>query len=96
MLYSKRNGLSHQDWFVQVVPCGPAFSFCCHHANRGSHTNGAIYPTTEAAIIAGCQFINRELAIAALGEVLNEWADTDTISVEEYWKASHFNDRSEW
>lgn len=92
MRHSMRSGLSHRDWFVQVIPCGPAFSFCCHHSSLGRHTNGAIYSTIEAAILAGCQFIDREQAVAALSQLFDEWVVTEKISVEEYWNLVNFSD----
>lgn len=90
MLYLKRNGLSHRDWFVQIVPCPDGFGFCCHHSMLGIHTNGFVYPTSEAALIAGCNFIDREQALAALSQVLNEWISAEKISLEEYWELSNF------
>lgn len=90
MMYSKRNGISHREWFVRAVDCGAGFCFCCSHPHLGKHTNITVYPTEEAAIIAGCQFIDREQAIALLGQLLDEWVSTDKITLEEYWKVSSF------
>ncbi len=95
MPYLKQNGLSHRDWFVQVIPCGHGFGFCCLHPNLGRQTNGEIYSTVEAAIIAGCNFIDREQAISLLVEVLEEWVSVEKISVEEYWKLANFCPRPE-
>lgn len=90
MLNLKRNGLSYRDWFVQAVPRGPVFCFCCYHNSLGSHTTGTAYPTQEAAILAGCQFIDRELAVVALGQIVDEWMRADKITLEEYWNLNNF------
>lgn len=90
MFHSKHSGISHRDWSVRIVPHGPAFAFYCHHSNLGSHTNGSLYPTAEAAVIAGCNFIDREQALLALGQVLDEWMNSEKITLEEYWNLSNF------
>ena len=95
MPYLKQDGLSHRDWFVQAINAGPGFRFCCHHASLGKQTDGVLYSTSEAALIAGCGFINREQAIVQLAQVLDEWVLTEKISLEEYWDLSTFLSKPE-
>lgn len=87
----KSNGFFHHDWFIEVVPSGSRFSFHCHHPKlEGYQQDGATYPTTEAAVKAGCYFIDRELALAALLDALEELISDQKISPEEYWNLSNF------
>lgn len=92
MPYVKPNGISHRDWFIAAVPVHNQFGFQGYHQTLGSHSDGHIYPTAAAAILAGCRFIDRELAIAALAPILIEWLRQDKITMDEYWNLSCFKE----
>lgn len=96
MLYVTSYGVSHHDWFVESVPHGRHFRFRCEHPYlEGLQQDGSIYPTCEAALIAGCQFVDREMAISALINALEELMSKEKISLDEYWNLANFSNNND-
>lgn len=91
MKYLKSNGISHYDWFIEVIPQRHRYSFRCYHPNlEGFQTDASTYRNPESALIAGCRFVNRELALMALQGVLEEMMQDEKITLHEYWNLANF------
>jgi hypothetical protein len=91
MLNTESNGISYHGWLVQVVSHHNRYSFRCYCSElEGFHEDGSIYRSYKSALRAGCHFIDRETALAALTHALEELMRNEKISLEEYWNLANF------
>lgn len=91
MQNTQANGIFHHDWFVEVVVYGNSFGFRCYHPHLEEFSHdGLSYHSYQSAIQAGCQFIDREVALTCLLNLLEELVRDHKISPEEYWNLANF------
>jgi len=83
--------ITHHGWQIEVVSEAEEFFFQCYHPDLPDFCNdGSTHSTFEAALAAACYFIDREVAIQALLEVVESWMRTGKISEDEYWNLTDF------
>lgn len=82
----------YHGWMVQIISVWNGFSFHCYDSELagGSWHNRKIYPTYQEALIAAQQFVDRQTAILALTQILQDWLNYELINQAEYQKAMRF------
>lgn len=91
MLTTRVLRLLHCGWSIELTQAHGEFYFECYLPNANhSCSDGAAYLSQEAASSAACEFIERELAILALIDLLNSWRALGVISNAEYWQLTDF------
>ncbi|OLP18349.1 hypothetical protein BST81_11175 [Leptolyngbya sp. 'hensonii'] len=79
----------YQGWLLQISPLWHGFVFNCYPAEAtGSWQNQHIYLNYDDALLAAKQFVDRQIAVSALQQVLQRWFAQGLISLTEYKKAS--------
>jgi hypothetical protein len=92
MLKASPNSIPYHGWRVEVVPQPQGFVFCCYHPDLPDFFNdGLLYCCFKDALMAGCRFIDREIAIQSLLHIVGDWWLGDRISDEEYWSLTNFD-----
>jgi hypothetical protein len=91
MLKIKPKRISYHGWQIQVLMQDGKFGFRCYPPKLADFCNdGSLHLSFKAALLAACQFINREIAILAVLEVVDEWLEDSKISETEYWNLTSF------
>ncbi|MBD1998954.1 hypothetical protein H6F88_22415 [Oculatella sp. FACHB-28] len=91
MLRIESQTISHHGWKIEVVREAEEFFFQCYHPDLPDFCNdGSAHSTAETAFAAARHFIDREVAIQALLEVVETWMRTGKISEDEYWNLTDF------
>jgi hypothetical protein len=91
MLRIESQIISHHGWQIEVVREAEEFFFQCYHPDLPDFCNdGSAHSTAKAALTAARHFIDREVAIQALLEVVETWMRTGKISEDEYWNLTDF------
>lgn len=84
--------LMHHGWQIQIVSIEEAFHFQCYAPDFPDFMNdAATYADWELAYAAACEFVDREIAIKALIDLMNDWLITGFISEDEYWQLTNFD-----
>jgi hypothetical protein len=83
--------LRYHDWQVEIVSFDQDFMFECYPPNFPDFiNNGETYSAPETALRAAYHFIDREIAIKALMDVVEEWLEAGLIDEDEYWQLTSF------
>jgi hypothetical protein len=92
MINIEFGGTPYHGWLIEVVSHGNnRFSFRCYCSElEGFHDDGSTHRSYRSALIAGCRFIDREVALSALLNALEELMRDEKISIEEYWNLANF------
>lgn len=91
MLRTESQAIFHHGWQIEVVSEVEEFFFQCYHPDLPDFCNdGSAHSTFEAALAAARCFIDREVAIQALLEVVESWMWAGKISEDEYWNLTNF------
>ena len=91
MLKSEPNRMPYHGWLLEVIPDGDSFRFDAYHPSvPGGMNEGEAYNSFAAALVAGRHFIDREVAIQALLDVLGTLLEDEKISCDEYWSLTSF------
>jgi hypothetical protein len=92
MLKTQSQAIPYHGWLIEVVPQGGEFVFQCYPPQLTEFCNDATaYASSKAALVAGCHFIDREIAVLTLIEQVAEWLESGQISEEEYWNLTSFD-----
>lgn len=84
--------IAYHGWQIEVLPHEVEFLFCCYHPALPDYCNdGQAYANYQTALKAACQFIDREIAIQALVDVVNDWWVSGKVSDAEYWNLTDFD-----
>jgi hypothetical protein len=91
MLNIESNGTPYHGWLIEVVAYRNRYAFRCYCPElEGFHEDGSTHTSQCSALAAGFQFIDREVALSALINVLEELMKDEKISLEEYWNLVNF------
>ena len=91
MLKMSLNLIPYHGWQFEVLLENCNFRFRCYHPMLPDYCDdGQVYDTVEQALTAACHFIDREIAIRALFDIIEGWLSTGKISEEEYWQLTDF------
>jgi hypothetical protein len=91
MLKSEPKRMHYHGWLLEIVPDGECFKFDAYHPELpGGMNEGEAYGSFESALVAGCDFIDREVAIQALLDIVGEWLENGNICADEYWTLTNF------
>jgi hypothetical protein len=91
MLETLSGGIAYHGWRIKVVADIDEFLFCCYHPDFLDFCNdGLTYASSQDALIAARQFVDREIAVRALFNVIGDWLLTNKITDEEYWNLTNF------
>lgn len=92
MLTTTSSLITHYGWQIQIVPFEQAFCFECYAPDMPDFMNDAeVYSDWETACMAARQFIEREMAIGALINLVNDWLAAGLIDEDEYWNLTSFD-----
>lgn len=92
MLTTASPRIAHHGWQIEIVPFEDAFCFECYAPNLPDFMNDAeVYSDWETACVAAREFVDREIAIGALINLVNEWLAAGLISEDEYWNLTSFD-----
>lgn len=93
-MYKTESGNStYHGWKIDVVTDAHGVWFRCYHPALPDYCNdGCSYPDYESAFVAACGFVDREVAVLALIDVVQEWWANRVISDEEYWNLTRFDE----
>lgn len=91
MLTTESQGIDYRGWRIQVVSEAQEFYFECYAPDLLDGCNdGCLYPDWHTALHAACHFIDRELAILAVLDIVNDWFAAGLVSEAEYWNLTDF------
>lgn len=91
MLRIQSKGIHYHGWQFEICAQEEEFFFQCYHPELPDFCNdGLVYPSLKSASAAAYEFIDREIAIQALLEVVGEWLQREQISEQEYWNLTDF------
>jgi hypothetical protein len=92
MLTTTSPRIAYHGWQFEIVEADQAFSFECYAPDLPEFMNDAeVYPDWQTAHAAACQFVDREIAIAALINLANDWLAAGLITEDEYWNLTSFD-----
>lgn len=91
MLKTKRPGTFYHGWHIEVVRQGSEFCFQCYPPQSDFCNDASAHASIDAAWVAACDFVDRELAILAVMNCLTDWFDRGKISEAEYWNLTSFD-----
>lgn len=86
-----RCGFYH-GWQIDVCQDGDQFfTFQCYPPDIDDFLDsGEDYPDFSTALQAAQEFVDREIAIRALLDVMNEWLWQGIVDEDEYWLLTNF------
>ena len=97
MLRIEPKSIFYHGWFIdfavnQTLVGNDEFVFECYPPAMPDFCNdGLAYFTLEDALKAACSFVDREIAILTLMDVVKEWLEKGNISEAEYWELTSFD-----
>lgn len=92
MLRTEPQFITYHGWDIKVVMNQDEFSFECYPPTLPDFCNdGMAYASLNDAIAAACYFVDREIAILALMDVVTDWLEDGTVSEDEYWQLTSFD-----
>jgi hypothetical protein len=97
MLRIELKSIFYHGWFINLVTNktfvgSDEFIFECYPPTIPDFCNdGLAYPTLEDALKAACSFVDREIAILTLMDVVKEWLEKGIIEEAEYWELTSFD-----
>lgn len=85
-------GTPYHGWQIKIVQECSYYVFQCYPPTlRDFCGNGATYASFRDAFLAAREFVDREIAIQSLFNILEDWLERDRISCEEYWNLTNFD-----
>lgn len=97
MLRLEPKFIFYHGWFINLVTNktlvgNDEFIFECYPPTMPDFCNdGLDYFTLEDALKAAFSFVDREIAILTLMDVVKEWLEKGNISEAEYWELTSFD-----
>lgn len=92
MLKIRPQAVPYHGWQIEVVRHQDEFSFQCYPPNLPDFCNdGTFYSDCTDALEAARHFIDREIAIQSLLEVVGDWWQLGKVSEDEYWNLTSFD-----
>lgn len=81
----------YHGWHIEILSVASGFVFQCYPPDMADFLDaGEEYSDYPTALQAAYTFVDREIAIQALLEVMNEWLWRGLISEAEYWNLTNF------
>ncbi len=82
---------TYHGWHIEISEHEAAFTFQCYPPDLPDFLDaGEEYLDLKTALQEAYQFVDREIAIRAMLEVLNTWLLNGIISEDEYWNLTNF------
>lgn len=84
--------LTYHGWYITLSENRSAFTFQCYPPELQDFIDsGEEFADQETALQEARTFVDREIAIQAILDVINEWFWSGLISEEEYWNLTNFS-----
>lgn len=83
--------VTYHGWRIEISEHQTSFAFQCYPPDLPDFLDaGEEYHDRETALQEAYRFVDQEIAIRAMLEVLNEWLLNGLISEDEYWNLTNF------
>jgi hypothetical protein len=83
--------LTYHGWRIEILRSLSAFTFKCYPPDLQDFIDsGEEYSDQGIALREAYAFVDREIAIRAILEVINEWFWQGLITEDEYWNLTNF------
>jgi hypothetical protein len=85
--------IQYHGWEIEILADAEETWFRCYHSSLPDFCNdGWAYPDEQSAFVAACAFVDREIAVLALIDLVQDWWVNHLISDEEYWNLTRFDE----